>query len=123
METIATTIAVRNTTIKAKLRMMRRHFHNSLNEIYQDASNKIGGKKIKNTYSGSISISGIPGIKQTKSPAKTSITGYATFNLLDKITIITMAIAIAIIYGKNSSIKLNLNSKIINQFDSFKLKS
>jgi hypothetical protein len=39
-----------------------RHFQKSFQEVYQAASYNNGGKKIKNITSGSIDISGIPGM-------------------------------------------------------------
>src|ERR1700755_536979 len=63
LATIATDKAVKNTTRKAKLPMIRHHFFISLNEIDQDASNNNGGIKIKKIRSGSMLTLGNPGIK------------------------------------------------------------
>src|SRR5690349_12114510 len=52
-ETTATTQEVRMTIGNAKLAIMRLHFQNSFQDICQAASYSKGGRKIKNTRSGS----------------------------------------------------------------------
>jgi hypothetical protein len=63
-------MAVKKTTTKAKLPMMRRHLQSSFQEIAQAASYKSGGRKIIKISSGSICRDGVPGIKPMISPAR-----------------------------------------------------
>ena len=55
--------------------MILRQRHNSFQEVDQAASYNNGGKKMRNINSGSIRITGTPGIKLIKSPATTSKIG------------------------------------------------
>ncbi|MNK93238.1 hypothetical protein D3C87_1133900 [compost metagenome] len=75
MATNATESADRKTTTKAKLVMIRRQRHISFQETVQAASYNRGGRKIKNMSSGSIFITGTPGIKLMASPANTNKIG------------------------------------------------
>ncbi len=72
---IATDVAVKNTTIKAKLEMIRRYFQSSFHEIAKAASYNKGGRKIRKMSSGFMCNTGIPGIKLINRPAITSTTG------------------------------------------------
>ena len=87
---MATDNAVKNTTTKAKLKIILRHRQSSFQEVDQTASYNSGGKKMMNINSGSILIGGTPGIKLITSPANTSRTGYATWIFLA--TMISMVI-------------------------------
>src|SRR6202012_3502013 len=75
LTTRATESAVKKTTIKAKLLMMRHHFFISLKELDQHASKSKGGMKMKKIRSGSIFTTGRPGIKLRSRPAITSRIG------------------------------------------------
>ncbi|GEN74140.1 hypothetical protein CLA01_42120 [Chryseobacterium lathyri] len=75
MAKTATDNAVKNTTTKAKLKIILRHRQSSFHEVDQAASYNKGGKKMININSGSIFMGGTPGIKLIKSPANTSKTG------------------------------------------------
>ncbi|MNR00545.1 hypothetical protein D3C85_1163190 [compost metagenome] len=75
MATSATESADRKTTTKAKLVMIRRQRHISFHETVHAASYKRGGRKIKKMSSGSILITGTPGMKLMVSPASTSRIG------------------------------------------------
>ena len=75
LATNATAKAERNTTKKAKLPIIRLHFHSSFHDIAHEASNSKGGKKIIKIKSGSICNTGMPGIKLMNSPASTSKIG------------------------------------------------
>ncbi|MNN02196.1 hypothetical protein D3C81_1148440 [compost metagenome] len=75
MATTATDSAVKKTTKKAKLPIIRHHFFISLYEIDHAASHSKGGRKIRKITSGSIVTTGNVGIKLTIKPAKTSKMG------------------------------------------------
>lgn len=75
LATTATDNAVKNTTKKAKLPMIRHHLIISLNEMPQEAENKSGGRKIKKIRSGLTFTAGSPGIKLRSKPATTSKMG------------------------------------------------
>ena len=72
---MATETAVKNTTKKEKLPIIRYHFFRSFNEMDQDASNNSGGRKIKNIIFGLTWIAGKPGIKLMPNPAITNKIG------------------------------------------------
>ncbi|BAP29954.1 uncharacterized protein CHSO_0917 [Chryseobacterium sp. StRB126] len=75
LATKATDIAVRKTTIKAKLVMIRLNFQISFHETAKAASYNNGGKKMIKISSGSIFKGGKPGIKLISRPAITNIMG------------------------------------------------
>ncbi|MNY06594.1 hypothetical protein D3C86_1393560 [compost metagenome] len=78
---------VAKTNPKANSEIGLFHFQKSFHEVYQAASYKSGGRKIRNTNSGSSSISGIPGRKLIIKPAMTKKIGYAIFIFFATITI------------------------------------
>ncbi|GAA4142159.1 hypothetical protein GCM10022216_22870 [Sphingobacterium kyonggiense] len=65
--------------------MILHHFFISLNETVHAASNNKGGKTKKKITSGSIRITGKPGIKLINKPAKTNNIGYAILSFLAQI--------------------------------------
>ncbi|MNL22608.1 hypothetical protein D3C87_1439600 [compost metagenome] len=64
-----------STRAKPMEKIERRHFQKSFHEVYQAASNKSGGRKIRNTMSGLMLITGMPGIKLMPSPPITKKIG------------------------------------------------
>lgn len=75
LTTKATVIAVRKTTTKAKLPIMRRQRHNSFHDMAQAPSYKSGGKIIRNISEGLTCNTGMPGMKLISNPAITNKTG------------------------------------------------
>gem|GEM_PF-4509250 len=85
LATHATAAAVINTTIKAKLKIMRRHFHISFSDSEKTSAYKSGGRKMMSTKSGLSVIAGILGIRLIANPPKTKRIGYATLSRLASI--------------------------------------
>jgi hypothetical protein len=75
VETRATTQAVMMTMRKAKLVITLRHLQNSFQEVAHAASYNSGGRKIKNTSSGSIVTSENTEVRLRISPPNTSTIG------------------------------------------------
>jgi hypothetical protein len=75
VEINATTQEVRITIGNAKLVMMRLHFQNSFHDTCQAASYNRGGRKIKNTSSGLMSIFEKKEVKLNNNPPSTSTIG------------------------------------------------
>src|SRR5436190_13061790 len=63
-EKYATTVEVNMTSPNASNRIARFHFQKSFHDVCQAALYNNGGRKIKNTTSGFISSTGMPGIIQ-----------------------------------------------------------
>jgi len=78
----ATTVEVRITIGKAKLVITRLHFQNSFQDTCHAASYNSGGRKIKNTHSGSMVTCEKAFVKLNTNPPKTSTMGYASLSLL-----------------------------------------
>lgn len=57
-----------NTNPKPNKKIDLFHFQKSFQEVYHAASNKSGGRKIRNTISGCTLIDGTPGIKLIAKP-------------------------------------------------------
>ena len=75
LATQATAAAVIKTTIKARLKIMRRHFHISFSDSEKTSVYKSGGKKMISTKSGLSIIAGILGMRLIVKPPKTKRIG------------------------------------------------
>ena len=71
--------------MKARLKIMRRHFHISLSDSEKTSVYKSGGKKMISTKSGFSVMAGILGIRLIANPPKTKRMGYATLRWLASI--------------------------------------
>src|SRR5687767_6500607 len=71
----AITLEVRITIGNAKLKITRLHFQNSFHDVCQAASYKSGGRKMRNTSSGSIVIFEKKRTKLRANPPSTSTIG------------------------------------------------
>ena len=80
LATHATAAAVIKTTIKARLEIMRRHFHISFSDSEKTSAYRRGGKKMISTKSGFSVMVGTLGIKLIANPPNTKRIGYATLS-------------------------------------------
>ncbi|MNT58723.1 hypothetical protein D3C72_1961820 [compost metagenome] len=74
-EKYAIAIEVKNTNPKPKLIIDLRHFFKLSQLVYHAASNSSGGKKTRNTKSGWMLITGIPGTSEIANPPITNKMG------------------------------------------------
>jgi hypothetical protein len=89
-DTSATAAEVKITNPNASRLIGLFHFQNSCHEVFHAAAYRRGGRKMRNTRSGSNIIGGTPGIRLIRSPLITNNIGYDSFSLLLIIVITAM---------------------------------